>query len=144
VTFIGKKVIFGDLGDTGKVTSMETNSNPIQIDNQVNGKIYIWRFPNGSSSGIDTGASNAITIMSDSSTGGGIPDGERWDGGSSPSTSIYTSNGQSATMTDTAFMIVRVEFNQDAGTTGLGALNIELTNSIEKPGEVIVMVVLSH
>jgi hypothetical protein len=126
----GKKVIFGDLGDTGKVTSMETNSNPIQIDNKVSGKVYIWRFPNGSSSGIDTGASNAITIMSDSSTGGGIPSGERWNG------PIYTSNGESADMTDVAFMIVRVEFNQDAGLTGLGSLNVELQNSLNKPGDV--------
>lgn len=131
IYYNGKKVIFGDPFNTGKVTSMETNSNPIQIDDKVNGKIYIWRFPNGSSSGIDTGASNAINVMSDSTTGGGIPSGERWNG------PIYTSGGQSADMTNMAFMIVRVEYNQDAGTTGLGSMNVELTNSIDKPGDVL-------
>lgn len=131
IYYNGKKVVFGNLSDTGRVTSMETNSDPIQIDDRVNGKIYIWRFPNGSSSGIDTGASNAITVMSDSSTGGGIPANDRWNG------PIYTAGGDSAQMSNLAFMIVRVEYNQDAGTTGLGTLNVELTNSLDEPGNVL-------
>ena len=103
----------------------------------MSGKIYIWLFSNGSTSGVNTGGQSAITIMSDSSTGGGIyPSELRWNG------SLYTSNGQSADMTNTAFAIVRVEYNPDAGTTGLGSLQVKLTNNMgatngARPGDVI-------
>ena len=123
----GNKCIFGDLGDTGKVTSFEINSTPTTYDDKINGKIWIYRFPNGSSSGIDTGVSNAITLLSDSA----IPSDERWNQG------IYTANGQSASMTNTAFIVVKVIFDRDAGTTGLGQLNVQLTNSRTRPGDVI-------
>ena len=123
----GKKVIFGDGGDTSKVTSLETNSDPIQVDDKVNGKIHMYRFPYGSASGIDTGASDAITIMSDSD----IPADLRWN------SALYTTGGQSASMTNVAFIIVKVDYDQNAGTTGLVPLNVQITNSRHEPGDVI-------
>jgi hypothetical protein len=122
----GKKVIF-DGTDTSKVVSLETNSDPVQIDDKVNGKIHMYRFPNGSSSGIDTGGSNAITLMSDSA----IPADLRWN------SALYTTGGKSASMTNTAFVIVTVEYDTNAGTTGLVPINVEITNSRYKPGDVI-------
>jgi hypothetical protein len=122
----GKKMIF-DGSDTGKVIQLETNSDPVQTDDKVNGKIYVYRFPNGSASGIDTGASNAITVMSDAA----IPADLRWN------SALYTDGGQSASMTDLAFMIVKVDYDTNAGTTGLATMNVELTNSLNKPGDVL-------
>jgi hypothetical protein len=137
VYYDGKLVEFGS---NGVVNALVTNNGGLgtaQRDTRMAGKIYIWLFTNGSSSGVNTGGQSAITIMSDSSTGGGIfPSDLRWNG------SLYTSNGQSATMTNTAFAIVRVEYNPDAGTTGLGSLQVKLTNNMgasngARPGDVI-------
>ena len=122
----GKKMIF-DGSDTSKVVSLETNSDPVQTDDKVNGKIHVYRFPNGSSSGIDTGGTNAITLLSD----GTIPADLRWD------SALYTDDGQSASMTDLAFMIVKVDYDTNAGTTGLATLNVQLINSLNKPNEVL-------
>lgn len=126
----GRKCIFGD-PYTAKVTALETNSDPVQTDTSVNGWIYIWRFPNGSLSGIDTGGSSAISLLSDAVSGGGIPANIRWN---SP---LYTSNGQSADMEKTAFLVIRLEYNVDANTTGLPPITVELTNSLTKPGQVL-------
>jgi len=137
VYYDGKQVQFGT---NGVVTGLITNNSGLgtaQVDTRMNGKIYIWLFTNGSNSGINTGGQTAIQIMSDSTTGGGIyPSELRWNG------SLYTSGGQSPTMTDTAFAIVRVEYNPDAGTTGLGSLQVKLTNNMgasfgARPGDVI-------
>jgi hypothetical protein len=137
VYYDGKLVQFGA---NGVVTGLITNNSGLgtaQVDTRMSGKIYIWLFSNGSTSGVNTGGQSAITIMSDSSTGGGIyPSELRWNG------SLYTSNGQSADMTNTAFAIVRVEYNPDAGTTGLGSLQVKLTNNMgatngARPGDVI-------
>jgi hypothetical protein len=137
VYYDGKLVQFGV---NGQVTGLVTNNSGLgtaQVDTRMAGKIYIWLFTNGSSSGVNTGGQTAIQIMSDSVTGGGIyPTDLRWNG------SLYTSNGQSADMTNTAFAIVRVEYNPDAGTTGLGSLQVKLTNNMgasngARPGTVI-------
>jgi hypothetical protein len=122
----GKRVVF-DGTDTAKVIQLETNSDPIQVDDKVNGKIYIYKFPNGSSSGISTGGSNAITLLSDAS----IPADLRWN------SALYTDGGQSASMTDLAFLVVKVVYDTNAGTTNLATMNVELTNSLTKPGEVL-------
>ena len=121
IYYEGKKVQFGS---NGRVTGLINNSpGGTEIDTKVDGKIYIYLFTNGSSSGVNTGGLTAIQILSDSTTGGGIPVGYRW-----------TSTD---TMTNCAFAIVRVEYNTDAGTTNLGALMCKLTNSINKPGDAI-------
>lgn len=120
VYYDGKKVQFGA---NGNVTGLINNTTPPTIDTKVSGKIKIWLFTDGSSSGVNTGGQTAIQILSDASTGGGIPAGERW-----TSTDV---------MTDCAFAIIRVEYNTDAGTTNLGALQCRITNSIDKPGDAI-------
>jgi hypothetical protein len=71
--------------------------------------------------------------MSDAS----IPADQRWNQG------IYTAGGQSAAMTNTAFVIVKVKYNQDAGTTSLGAVTAKITNSRTKPGDCITDYLLS-
>jgi hypothetical protein len=125
ILYNGKTVQFD--GSTAKVVSLTTNSDPVQVDTTVDGKLYIYKFTNGSSSGVNTGGLTAIQIMSDASTGGGIPYDERWTG------PIYTTGGESADMTNLAFLIVRMEYNTDAGLTGLGTLNVQLQNSLDKP-----------
>lgn len=122
----GKKVVF-DGTDTAKVVQLETNSDPVQVDDQVNGKIYIYKFPNGSTSGISTGGSSAITLLSDAS----IPADQQWDG------PIYTTGGQTAAMTNTAFVVVKVLYDTNANTTRLEQMSVELTNSLSKPGDVL-------
>ena len=109
------------------VTGMTNNAG--QFDNKMAGKIQIYLFPNGSYSGINTGSQSAIDIMSDTQ----IPIGLRWNG------TLYTDPSDvtiQAKMSNTAFVIVRLEYNVDADTTGLGTLDVELTNSLSKPGDV--------
>jgi len=140
VYYGGRLVNFGGLG---AVASLVTNSDPVQNDTRMVNKIYIWLFQNGANNpGPNSGSQTPIQIMSDSVTGGGIPEYLRWDGGSSPSTSIYTSNGQSVQLDNMAFAIVRVEYNPDAGTTGLDSLQVKVTNNMgategAKPGVAI-------
>ena len=134
----GSGYTFGDIYWNGNkvnlfgsnVTSFTNNAQ--QTDSKMSGKIQIYKFPNGSSSGINTGGQTAIQILSDATTGGGIQSNLRWG-----TSTLYTANGQSADMTNTCFFIVRVEYNVDADTTGLGSLTVELTNSIDKPGDAI-------
>jgi hypothetical protein len=122
VYYGGKKVNFGI---NGAVASLQTNSDPVQIDNRMANKIYIWLFQNGAANaGLNTGGLNAIQIMSDASTGGGIPANERWNG------PIYTSNGESVRLLNMAFAIVRVEYNPDAGSTSLDTLQIKVSNNM--------------
>jgi len=122
VYYGGKKVSYGS---NGAVASLITNSDPPQTDTKVANKIYIWLFQNGAANpGLNTGGLNAIQIMSDSTTGGGIPANERWN------STLYTSGGQSVKLQNMAFAIVRVEYNTDAGTTGLDTLQIKVTNNM--------------
>lgn len=111
-----------------QVTSLSTNTaGGAEVDTKINGNLFMYLFPNGSSSGTNTGGQTAIQIMSDAA----IPANQRWDQG------IYTAGGQSAAMTNTAFVIVKVIYNSDAGTTSLGAVTAKLTNSRTKPGDCI-------
>jgi hypothetical protein len=123
-----KQVTFGTGGDAAKVLSLTTNTaGTPEVDTKIAGNLFIYLFPNGSYSGINTGGQSAVTILSDSS----IPSDQRWNQG------IYTANGQTADMTNTAFAIVKVVYNQDAGTTNLGALTVQLQNNLYQPGSVI-------
>ena len=112
-----------------QVTSLSTNTaGGAEVDTKINGNLYIYTFPNGSSSGTNTGGQTAIQIMSDAS----IPANQRWDQG------IYTAGGtESAAMTNTAFVIVKVKYNSDAGTTALGSVTAKITNVRTKPGDCI-------
>lgn len=119
----------GISGLSNNVTSWTNNAG--QTDSKVSGFIKVYKFPNGSTSGTNTGGLSATDLLSDATTGGGIQSNIRWN------SSLYTSGGQSADMTNTCFIVVRVEYNQDADTVGLGSLTVELTNSITKPGDAI-------
>jgi len=125
IYYDGKLVTFGT---NGAVTSLTTNTQGGgEVDTKVAGNLSIFLFPNGSNSGVNTGGQTASQILSDAS----IPAGQRWNG------PIYTSGGQSPAMTNTAFMIVKIKYNSDAGTTNLGAVNAKITNSLTKPGDCI-------
>ena len=113
----GKLVTFG----TGAAVASLTNNNQgtAQVDTTVAGSLFIYLFSNGSSSGTNTGGQTAIQILQDSA----IPVAQRW-----------TSNN---TMTNCAFAIVKVIYNNDAGLTNLGSLTVRLVNNLTKPGDVL-------
>jgi hypothetical protein len=117
IYYDGKQVNFGS---NGAVVSLQTNTTPAQIDTRVNGYLYIYLFTNGSTSGINTGGLTAAQILSSAQ---GVPAAQAW--------------GANQTMTNCAFAIIKVRYSTDAGTTGIGALTAQMTNTIEKPGEAI-------
>ena len=117
IYYDGKKVSFGTNGTVDALINSSTT--PEEIDTKVAGKINIWLFTNGSSSGVNTGGQTAIQLLQDPL----IPAANRWTA--------------TDTMTNSAFAVVKVQYDTDAGTTNLGALLCKMTNSINKPGDVI-------
>jgi hypothetical protein len=118
----GKEVTLGagDYSGVNKVVSLTNNATPPQVDTSIDGSAWIYQFPNGSSSGVNTGGTSAITILQDS----GIPAADRW-----------TSTD---TMTDTCFVIVKVNYNKDVQDAhNMPRLSLQLTNTLTKPGEVL-------
>lgn len=120
VYYDGKLVQFGSNGlVTGLYTNNADPSSPsAQLDTRVNGFLYIYLFTNGSSSGVNTGGLTAQQILS-ASNGVERP----WD--------------STKYMTNCAFAIVRVRYNQDAGTTNIGALTVKITNALTNPADCI-------
>ena len=119
VYYDGKLVTFGtdSLGNYTKVASLTINTNPAQVDTTQAGQIFVYLYPNGSTDLTHSNTTQtAIQILQDS----GIPSGQQW-----------TSDD---TMTLCAFAIVKIYYNANAGTTGLGALTFQLTNTINSPG----------
>jgi hypothetical protein len=117
----GKEVTLGagDYSANNKVVSLTTNSTPPQVDDTINGYAWIYQFNNGSSSGVNTGGTSAITILQDA----GIPVADRW-----TSTDL---------MTNTCFIIVKVIYNRDVQDVhGDPKLSVQLTNTLTKPGAV--------
>lgn len=125
IYYDNKLVTFGTNGAVASLTNNAQNSP--QVDTKVANKIFIYLFPNGSSSGTNTGGLSAIQILSDAS----IPADQHWDG------PIYSTGSESPTMDNTAFMIVKLIYDDQAGVTGLGTLTAKITCSLNKPGEVI-------
>lgn len=118
----GKEVTLGtgDYGGNNKIVSLTTNATPPQVDTTINGNAWIYQFNNGSSSGINTGGTSAITILSDA----GIPVADRW-----TSTDL---------MTNTCFVVVKVVYNKDVqDAQQMPRLSIQVTNTLTKPGDVI-------
>jgi hypothetical protein len=112
----GGKLITFDIADASKVVSLTNNAG--EVDDRVDGNLYIWKYNDGSFSPVNTGAT-AISILQNSN----IPSAQRW-----------TSNN---IMFKTVFCIVYVKYNQDANLTNLETLNVELINSLDKPGSVM-------
>ncbi len=117
IYYNGSLVTF-DGTDHSKVVSLTNNASPPQVDTKINGYMNIYLFKNGSSSGVNT-SQTAIQILSDAS----IPAYSRW--------------SSTDTMTHTAFVIIKLVYNQDAGTTNFGQLNVQMTNARTKPGDVM-------
>ena len=112
----GDKELFFDETDTTKV-SYWINSND-QTSNTINGNMYIYYYGNGSNDPLNTDQT-AIQVLQNS----GIAVDQRW-------TSDHL-------MSNTAFAIVKVIYNQNAGITGLEQFKVQLNNSLKQPGSVI-------
>ena len=119
IYFNGDLIALGSGADAAKVISLTNNAVPPQVDTKIAGNMYVYLFNNGSSSGTNTGGQTAIQILSNAS----IPVASRW--------------SSTDTMSSCAFAIIKLIYNQDAGTTQIGQLNFQLTNSLTKPGNVI-------
>jgi hypothetical protein len=118
----GKEVTLGagDYSANNKVVSLTTNSTTPQVDTTIDGYAWIYQFNDGSSSGVNTGGTSAITILQNA----GIPVSDRW-----------TSTD---TMTNTCFMVIKVVYNKDVqDAQQMPRLSVELTNTLTKPGEVL-------
>ena len=118
----GKEVTLGagDYSANNKVVSLTTNATTPQVDTTIDGYAWIYQFSDGSSSGVNTGGTSAITILQNA----GIPVSDRW-----------TSTD---TMTNTCFMVVKVVYNKDVqDAQQMPRLSVELTNTLTKPGEVL-------
>lgn len=108
----GKKCIF-DGTDAYKVVGLLDESTGI-TDTTVAGKMNIYLFRNGSSSGVNTSLS-AIQIMQSS----GLV--YQWDG--------------TKLMSNAAFAIIELTYNREANITGLQQTRFQITNSRYKPGD---------
>ena len=112
----GNEVTF-DPTIQSKVIKWTTNGG--QEDTKVDGFGWIYLFTNGSSSGVNTGGQTAIQILSDLD----IPVDLRWTA--------------TCTMDKTAFIIVKVKFNQNSGLTSMPTITAKMTNTLTKPGAVL-------
>lgn len=119
IYYDGKKVQFASVTSPNVTGLINNTPGQTEIDTKVNGKIFIYLFTNGSSSGQNTGGQTAIQILQNSA----IPVGQRW-----TSTDV---------MSNCAFAIVRVNYDDKAGTTSLGGLMCRISNSLTRPGSVI-------
>jgi hypothetical protein len=126
IYYNGSLVTF-DGTNPAKIIKLTNNANPPQEDTKIDGNVFMYLFTNGSGSGVNTGGQTAIDIMSDDA----IPESERWD------STLYTQGGTaSAAMEKTAFVIVKINYNQNSGFTSIGQINVQLQNSLNKPGDV--------
>lgn len=103
IYYDGKKVVFGVNGAvTGLYTNNATPGPTAQLDTRVNGKLFIYLYNNGS----DSPTNNPLSAYG-----------------------IMPNWNSSYAMTNCAFAIIKVIYNVDAGTTGLGALTAEVINT---------------
>jgi hypothetical protein len=113
VYYDGKLVEFGTNGAVAAlITNDNSNTALAQRDTRVAGYLDIYLFNNGSSSGTNTGGLTADQILS---VANGVPADKAWDG--------------SQAMTNAAFAIIKVKYSTDAGTTGAGALTVQVINT---------------
>jgi hypothetical protein len=108
----GKKVGF-DPTDTYKVITL-TDESTGAVDTNIAGRMEIYLYNNGSYSPTNS-TINAIDVMNSSNL-------------------VYTW-GSSKLMTNCAFAIVHLTYNNDAGTTGLQQTRFQITNSRTSVGD---------
>ena len=112
----GKKCTF-DATDKTKVVSL-TDISTGEVDTSIAGNLYFYLYANGSNSTSDKNANtSAITVMSDSNLV------YKWDA--------------TKLMSNCAFAIIKINYNRDAGVTGLQQTKFQVTNSRNKPGDCI-------
>ncbi|CAB4153411.1 hypothetical protein UFOVP623_27 [uncultured Caudovirales phage] len=112
----GDKELYFDATDGTKVVRWVDSSDTENTN--INGNMFIYYYRNGSNNPINS-SSTAISVLQDSQ----IDAPFRW-----------TSNHL---MSNTNFAIVKIIYNQDAGTTGLEQFKVQMTNSLTKPGDVL-------
>lgn len=119
-----KKVKFDTVDRTKVVAFVDTTTGTPIEDTKVNGFMNVYFYRDGSSNPL-YGAPNAVTVMSDSTTGGGIATAQRW-----------TSSNK---MNKTVFCIVRLKYNQeDSKLTGINQITAYVRNTLTVPGDVMV------
>jgi hypothetical protein len=114
IYWAGKKVVF-DGTDLTKVVSLLDTSTSLS-DTTVNGKMFFYLYRNGSNTPTNTSLT-ATQVMTDPSLV------YQWDA---------TKN-----MSNCAFVIVKLIYNQNANITGFQQLRFQLTNSRKVPGDCI-------
>jgi hypothetical protein len=112
VYFGGKKCMF-DSVDQYKVTGLLDESTGV-VNTAVAGKLEIYLYRNGSSSGANT-TQTAIQVMQ--------------------ATGLTYTWDATKLMTNCAFAIVHMTYSQNANLTGLQATKFKLTNSRYRPGD---------
>ena len=111
----GDKKLNFDSTDLTKVISWTNDAG--ETDTRVNGKIYVYMYGDGSNTPLNT-SSTAIQVLQDTA----IASAQRW-----ASTDV---------MTKTAFLIVKVIYDQEINLVGLEQITAEVINSLKDPGGV--------
>lgn len=114
----GDKTLNFDPSDVTKVVSYTNDAG--ETETNISGKIYVYRYQDGSNNPQYGTPASAITILQNSE----IPSIDRWS-----STDV---------MTKTCFLIIKVNYDQEAGLTGLDEITAQVINPITKPGDVFV------
>jgi hypothetical protein len=109
----GKKCVFDTGSNSEKVIGLLDESTGI-TDTTVAGKMNIYLFRNGSSSGVNTSLT-AIQIMQTSGL-------------------VYTWDSTKL-MSNVAFAIIELTYNSEANITGIQQTKFQITNSRYKPGD---------
>jgi hypothetical protein len=112
----GDKLLNFDAVDQTKVVSWTDIDG--SVDTRLDGKINVYKYIDGSNTPQNT-ASSAITVLQNAA----IDPSNHW-----------TSTDR---MDKTVFIVVRVSYNSDIGLTGLDNLNVNITNTVNKPGDVL-------
>jgi hypothetical protein len=108
----GKRCNFADSTSPNVISLTDTSTN--ETDTSVNGRMQIYLYRNGSNNPV-RGTESAISIMQTAGL-------------------IYTWNS-SKSMTNCAFAILHISYNQDAGLTGMQQTKFQVNNSRYKPGD---------
>ena len=108
----GKKCNFASSTSENVVSLTDTSTG--ETDTSVNGRLQIYMYRNGSNTPV-RGTQSAITVMQSSGL-------------------IYTWDNTKL-MSNCAFAILHISYNQDAGLTGMQQTKFQVTNSRHKPGD---------